>query len=88
MTLAKDDYVLEELSTTAADPALSCPVLPRTAVGDPNRLCAHRLDELDHGGAEYRVAVKNEVTRRGVVGNASRSCCITHVAVGWNVALK
>ena len=26
MTLAKHDYVLEELSTTAADPALGCPV--------------------------------------------------------------
>ena len=68
MTLAEDDYVLEELSTTAADPALGRPVLPRAAVGDANRLCAHRLDELDYGGAEDRVAVKDEVSRRGIVG--------------------
>ena len=34
MTLAEDDYVLEELSATAADPAFSRSVLPRTAIGD------------------------------------------------------
>jgi hypothetical protein len=39
-----------------------------TAVGDPNRLGAHGLDELDHGGAEYRVAVEDEDSRRRVVG--------------------
>ncbi len=38
MTLAEGDDVLEELSTTAADPALGRPVLPRAAVGDGNRL--------------------------------------------------
>jgi hypothetical protein len=67
MTLAEDHDVLEELSTAAADPALGGSVLPRTAVGDPNRLGAHGLDELDHGGAEYRVAVEEEVSRRRVV---------------------
>ena len=47
MTLAEDDYVLKELSTTAADPSLGRPVLPRAAVGDTNRLCAHRPDDID-----------------------------------------
>ena len=59
LTVAEDEYVLEELSTTATDPALSGPVLPRTAVRDANRLRAHRPDELDHGGTEYGVAVKD-----------------------------
>ncbi len=68
MPLAEDHDVLEELSTTAADSALRRPVLPRATVRDPNRLCAHRLDELDYGGAEDRVPVKDEVSRRGVVG--------------------
>ncbi len=68
MPLAKDDDVLEELATTVADPALGGSVLPGTAVGDPNRLCAHGLDELDHRGAENRVAVEDEVSRRRVVG--------------------
>jgi hypothetical protein len=88
MTLAEDHNALEELATAGADPALGGSALPRTAVGDPNRLGAHGLDELDHGGAEDRVAVEDEVSRRGVVGNASRSCRITHAAVRWNVALK
>ena len=68
MTLAEDHDVLEELSTAAADPALGGSVLPRTAVGDPNRLGAHGLDELDHGGAKYRVAVEDKVSRRRVLG--------------------
>jgi len=39
MTLAKDDYVIEELAPTAADPALGCPVLPRAPIRNANRLC-------------------------------------------------
>ena len=35
--LAKNDDVLEELSTAAADPALGGSVLPWTAIGDPDR---------------------------------------------------
>jgi len=67
MPFAKDDDVLEELSTAAADPALGGSVLPWTAVGDPNGLGAHGLDELDHRDAENRVAVEDEVSRRRIV---------------------
>ncbi len=67
MPFAEDDDVFEELATTVPNPALSGSVLPRTTIGDANRLCAHGLYELDHRGAEYRVAVEDEVSRRGVV---------------------
>jgi hypothetical protein len=67
MPFTENDDVLEELATAADDPALGGPVLPRTAIRDANWLRAHGLDELGHRGAEYRVAVKDEVSRRGVV---------------------
>ena len=53
MALAEDNDVLEELATAISDPALSRSVLPRTAIGDANRLCAHGPYELDHRRAEY-----------------------------------
>jgi hypothetical protein len=48
----------------------NCPTQPRairTAVGDPNGFGAHGLDELGHGKAEYRIAVEDEVSWRGIV---------------------
>ena len=68
MALAEDHDVREELAPTAADPALGGSVLPRTAKRNTDRLCAHRLDELDHRRAEYRVAVEDQVSRCRVVG--------------------
>ena len=72
MALTENHNLLEELTPTAGDPAFGGPVLPRTAVGGANRLCAHRLNEPDHGGAEYGVAVKDEVSRRRVVWEMPR----------------
>ena len=71
MTLAEDDYVLEELSTTAADPALGRPVLPRAAVGDANRLCAIAL--MNSTTAELKIESRSKMRYlgtegRGVVG--------------------
>ena len=43
-------------------------VLPWTAKGGTNWLCTHRFDELDHRGAEDRVAVEDEISRCGVIG--------------------
>ncbi len=68
MALAEDHDVREELAPTAADPALGGSVLPWTAKRNADRLCAHRLDELDHRRAEYRVAVEDQVSRCRVVG--------------------
>ena len=52
MPLAEDNDVLEKLATAISDPAFSGSVLPRTAIGDANRLCAHGPYELDHRRAE------------------------------------
>jgi hypothetical protein len=73
MTLAEDNDVLEELSTAGTEPAFRDGVLPWTAVGDPKRLGAHGLDELDHGGAEYRVAVEDEDSRRRYIARIARA---------------
>ena len=67
MSLGKDDDVFEELLTTTQDAAFRGSVLPWTEKGRPNRLCPHHLDELDHRGAENRVAVKDEVLWRRIV---------------------
>jgi len=68
MALAEDHDMLEELSTAVPDPAFCGSVLPWAAKGRAHRLRAHRFDELDYRGAENRVAVKDEISRRGVVG--------------------
>ena len=67
MALAKDDNVLHELATTVPDPAFCGSVLPWAAIRNANRLCAHGSYELDHLRAEDRVAVEEEISRRGVV---------------------
>ncbi len=63
MPFAEDDDVFEHLSAAVPDPAFSGSVLPRTAIGDANRLCTHGPYELDHRRAEYRVAVEDQVSR-------------------------
>ena len=55
------------VQVSTQDPAFGSPVLPWTAVGDPNWLGAHGLDELDHRGTENRVAVEDKVSRRRIV---------------------
>ncbi len=67
MTFAKDHDMLEELPTTAPDPALRCAVLPGTAMRDAVWLRTHRLDELDYCSAENRVVIKDEIFGRGVI---------------------
>jgi len=68
MALAQNYDVIEELAPTAADPALGGTVLPRATIRGANRLRAHGPYELDDRLAEDRVAVKDEVSRRRVVG--------------------
>jgi len=67
MPLAEDNDVLEKLAPAISYPALGGSVLPGAAIGDANRLCAHGPYELDHRRAEYRIAVEDQVSRRGVV---------------------
>ena len=68
MTLTENHDVLEELSTTASDPALGGSVLPWTAKRSANRFCAHCLDELDDRGVKDGVAIADKISRSGVVG--------------------
>ena len=58
MAATKDDYVIEKLSATTADPALRHGVLPRTAVPDATRLDTHRLDSVQDSRTENRVSVE------------------------------
>ncbi len=68
MTLVENDDVLEEFSTTAANPALRHRVLPGTAVGDATRLGAHGFHEPYDGRTEDGVTIEEEMPRCGVVG--------------------
>ncbi len=61
VALAEYDYVIKQLAATSTNPALSHRILPGTAKGGSARLCSHRLDEPDHGGAEDRVPVEDQV---------------------------
>ena len=62
MPLTEDNYMLQHLAAAVSDPALGGTVLPRAAIRNANRLCAHGPYELHHCRAEDRVAVKDEVS--------------------------
>ena len=68
VALAEYDDVIEELAAAPADPAFGHRILPGTSIGDTARLRAHRLDELNHGCAEDRVAVEDQMPRRSFEG--------------------
>jgi len=68
ISLANYHDVVEKLTPATADPSFGRTVLPGTAKRNADGLYARRFDELNHGGAEYRVPVKDEVFRRGVIG--------------------
>jgi len=82
VALGEDDDVIEELTATPTNPPLSYGILPWAAIRNTARPRSHRLDEPDHGSAEDRVAVEEEMARRGFEGKASRSCWMTQAAVG------
>ena len=66
VALAEYDHVIEELAAAPADPAFGHRILPGTSIGGAAGPRAHRPDEPDHGSAEDRVAVEDEV-RLGAV---------------------
>ena len=74
MTCTENHDVLKELATAAADPPLRGSVLPWAAKRSANGFCARCLDELDDRSVKDEVAIEDEISRSGVVGNASRSC--------------
>ena len=54
----KDDHMIEQLPSAAADPSLSDTILPGTPVGGAAWLHTHGLDESHRLGTEDRVAVE------------------------------
>jgi hypothetical protein len=68
VTLIQDDYVVEQIPSTAADPALGDTVLPRTSEAGSLWLDAQRLDCLDYLSIEVRSSIKDQVFRSGIVG--------------------
>ena len=82
MALAKEHDVREELAPAVSDPAFCGSILPGAAKGRTHWLCTHQLDEPHDRRAEDRVAVKDEISRRGVVGKSFTQCWMTQAAVG------
>ncbi len=74
MALVENDSVIESLAAAPANPPLSYGILPGAAIGGSARFRRHRLDERNHVPAEDRVAVEDQMSRRGIERNASRSC--------------
>ena len=68
VTLIQDDYVVEQISSTAADPALGDTVLPRTSEAGSLWLDAQRLDCLDYLSIEVRGSIEDQILRGRIVG--------------------
>jgi hypothetical protein len=66
VALVENDNVIEELTAAVANPPLGYGILPGTAIGGSARFRGHRLDERDHVPAEDRVAVEDQMSRRGI----------------------
>ena len=68
MLPVKDNHMIEQLPSAAADPSLRDAILPWTSVSGAAGFDTHGLDESDHLGAEDRVTVEYQVVRRRVKG--------------------
>ena len=92
MLVVENDDVVEQLAPNRPHESLGHSVLPRALVARTRGLERHRRDRGDHRRGEDRVPVEHQVSRAGrpasSKGNASRSCCTTHGAVGLSVTLQ
>ena len=68
MIPVKHDHMIEQFSSTTANPSLRDTILPRTAVSGAAWLDTHCLDESHQLGTEDRVVVEYEVVPRRVKG--------------------
>jgi hypothetical protein len=67
MAFVENDYMVEQIATAVANPALGDTVLPRTSITCPLGLDAKILDRVDDFFIELCAAIKDQVTRRRVV---------------------
>ena len=68
MPFIEYDDVIEHISPAVSNPPLRNAVLPRTAEARSLRLNAKTLEGIDDFFIELRTAIKDQVERRGVVG--------------------
>jgi len=85
MALIRNNHMIEQSTAAIADPSFCNAIPPRASETGPFWLDAQGLDCLDYLRVEVRGYVKDQILRGGIVGNASRSCCVTHALVGWRV---
>jgi len=82
------NHVIEQLAATASYPALSDTILP----GTPNRRSRtgyfHRADCGRDIRSILGVMVDDHKLGSGLVRDASRSCWMIQLLVGWQVTLK
>lgn len=65
--LVKHDHMVEQVSSTVANPALGDPILPRTSEAGPLGLDTEALYRADHLTIEICGAIEDQVFRNRVV---------------------
>ena len=74
MPLIDDDHVVEQITTTTANPTFSHTVLPRASESGPLWLNPEALHCVIHCFIKVCAAVEDQVARRGVVGESFAYC--------------
>ena len=88
MALVEHNHMIEQVPSATANQALRYSILPRALEARSFGLYAEALDRVHNFVIEVRPVVEDEVSRRGVVGKASRNCWITQALVGCLVTRK
>jgi len=70
MTFVQHDDMIEQVSSTVANPALGNAVLPRTSETSSLGFDAQGLDRVYHLTVEVRRPIKDQVFRRRIVGES------------------
>ena len=73
MAFIQNDHMVEQIAAAVANPALGNAVLPRTSITCPLGLDAKDFHGIDQFLIELRAAIKDQITRRGVVRACLRS---------------
>ena len=66
--LIQNNYMVKQIASAVADPALGHAVLPRTAEAGSLRLNAEALHSVDHFLIEIGPTIKDQIAGRGIVG--------------------